>query len=73
MSDLSTVTSNPVTNPIDLLTEGALSNAASTAIPEVTGGAVPTYDVDLAQDLLAASHRCRRISRACWAPTRRTT
>ncbi|MGB7111835.1 MAG: hypothetical protein WBD77_15070 [Mycobacterium sp.] len=54
MSDLSTVTSNPVTNPIDLLTEGALSNAASTAIPEVTGGAVPTYDVDLAQDLLAA-------------------
>ncbi len=23
-------------------------------IPEVTGGAVPTYDVDLAQDLLAA-------------------
>ncbi len=54
LSDLSTGTSNPVTNPIDLLTEGALSNAASTAIPEVTGGAVPTYDVDLAQDLLAA-------------------
>ncbi|MGC2345213.1 MAG: hypothetical protein WA630_14740, partial [Mycobacterium sp.] len=43
-SDLSTGTSNPVTNPIDLLTEGALlltssgdaSNAASTALTAVT-------------------------------------
>jgi hypothetical protein len=44
LSDLSTGTSNPVTNPIDLLTEGALlltssgdaSNAASTALTAVT-------------------------------------
>src|SRR5271154_98899 len=44
LSDLSTGTSNPVTNPISLLTEGALlltssgeaSNAASTALPAVT-------------------------------------
>src|SRR3984957_20439701 len=44
LGDLSTGTSNPVTNPIDLLTEGALlltssgdaSNAASTALTAVT-------------------------------------
>src|ERR1700756_3892966 len=44
LSDLSTSTSNPVTNPISLLTEGALlltssgdaSNAASTALTAVT-------------------------------------
>ena len=44
VSDLSTGTANPVTNPIDLLTEGALlltssgdaSNAASTALTGVT-------------------------------------
>src|SRR5271154_1021887 len=44
LSDLSTGTSNPVTNPTSLLTEGALlltssgeaSNAASTALPAVT-------------------------------------
>src|ERR1700761_3345994 len=44
LSDLSTGTSNPVTNPISLLTEGALlltssgdaSNAASTALTAVT-------------------------------------
>ena len=45
-------------------------------ISSVTGGAVPTYDVDLAQDLLVALGGIAPVSstfRACWAPTRRST
>ncbi len=47
--------SSDITIPLSEL-ESALPSTLNLdlTIPEVTGGAVPTYDVDLAQDLLAA-------------------
>ncbi|MFZ3271297.1 MAG: hypothetical protein WA285_22275, partial [Mycobacterium sp.] len=60
---LGTAGSSDISIPLSTL-EGLFPSTLNLdlTIPEVTGGAVPTYDVDLAQDLLAALGNIAPIS-----------
>ena len=69
--------SQDISIPLNTL-EGLFPSTLSLdlTIPDVTGGAVPNFDVDLGQTCWrcsAVSLRFHRICRACWELTRRST